>query len=34
LHYKPGRSKFSDEGPDFHAETTDDWLVYPWDRER
>jgi hypoxanthine phosphoribosyltransferase len=34
LHYKPGRSKFIDEGPDFHAETTDDWLVYPWDRER
>jgi hypoxanthine phosphoribosyltransferase len=34
LHYKPGRSKYSDEGPDFYGETTDDWLVYPWDRER
>jgi uncharacterized protein len=34
LHYKPGRSRFGDQRPDFHAEATDDWLVYPWDRER
>jgi len=34
LHYKPRRSKFSGDGPDFFGETTDDWLVYPWDRER
>ncbi len=34
LHFKPGRSKFAGQGPDFHAEKTDDWLVYPWDRER
>ncbi len=34
LHYKPGRSKYSDDQPDFFGETTDDWLVYPWDRER
>ena len=34
LHYKPGRSKYQDERPDFYAEITEDWLVYPWDRER
>jgi hypoxanthine phosphoribosyltransferase len=34
LHYKPGRSHFGTELPDYHAEATDDWLVYPWDRER
>ena len=34
LHFKPGRSRFEGLGPDFHAEQTDDWLVYPWDRER
>lgn len=34
LHYKPGRSKYRDDRPDFYAETTEDWLVYPWDRER
>lgn len=34
LHYKPGRSNFRDQCPDFHADTTEDWLVYPWDRER
>jgi hypoxanthine phosphoribosyltransferase len=34
LHFKPGRSKFADFGPDFHGETTEEWLVYPWDRER
>jgi hypoxanthine phosphoribosyltransferase len=34
LHYKPGRSQFRDDRPDYYAETTEDWLVYPWDRER
>ncbi len=34
LHYKPGRSKFQHDRPDFFGETTEDWLVYPWDRER
>lgn len=34
LHYKPGRSNFRDQRPDFYADTTEDWLVYPWDRER
>lgn len=32
LHYKPARSRFS-ERPDFYAEETDDWIVYPWDPE-
>ena len=31
LHYKPGRSRYPGDGPDFYAETTDDWIVYPWD---
>ena len=30
LHYKPGRSRFP-ERPDYYAETTEDWIVYPWD---
>jgi hypoxanthine phosphoribosyltransferase len=34
LHYKPGRSRYRDQQPDFYAEETEDWLVYPWDRER
>lgn len=33
LHYKPGRSRVS-ERPDYHAEETDDWIVYPWDPDR
>lgn len=33
LHYKPGRSRFPDR-PDYYAEATDDWIVYPWDPER
>lgn len=34
LHYKPGASRFPAERPDFFAELTDDWIVYPWDDER
>jgi hypoxanthine phosphoribosyltransferase len=34
LHYKPARSRYRDDRPDFFAEITEDWLVYPWDRER
>jgi len=30
LHYKPTHSRFP-ERPDFYAEETDDWIVYPWD---
>ena len=33
LHYKPGRSRF-DERPEYFADTTDDWVVYPWDPTR
>jgi hypoxanthine phosphoribosyltransferase len=33
LHYKPGRSAFA-ERPEYYAETTDDWIVYPWDPSR
>jgi hypoxanthine phosphoribosyltransferase len=31
LHYKPGRSRYPGDGPDFYAETTSAWIVYPWD---
>jgi hypoxanthine phosphoribosyltransferase len=34
LHYKPRASKFPDARPDYFAEITDDWIVYPWDDER
>ena len=34
LHYKPRASRFPDQQPDFFAEMTDDWIVYPWDDER
>jgi hypoxanthine phosphoribosyltransferase len=34
LHYKPRASRFPDEQPDYYAEITDDWIVYPWDDER
>ncbi len=32
LHYKPARSRFP-ERPEYFAEETDDWIVYPWDPE-
>lgn len=32
LHYKPLRSRYPDQRPDYFAEETDDWIVYPWDR--
>lgn len=31
LHYKPGRSTFPGDGPDFYGEATNAWIVYPWD---
>jgi hypoxanthine phosphoribosyltransferase len=34
LHYKPRASRFPDDGPDYYAELTDDWIVYPWDDAR
>lgn len=33
LHYKPGSSRYPDQSPDYHAEVTEDWIVYPWDTE-
>lgn len=33
LHYKPGSSLYPDDRPDFYAEITDDWIIYPWDAE-
>lgn len=35
LHYKPKNSHFPPtEMPDYFAEETDAWIVYPWDPER
>lgn len=34
LHYKPSHSKFPGDGPDFYAEETAGWIVYPWDPSR
>jgi hypoxanthine phosphoribosyltransferase len=34
LNYKPSHSKFAGEKPDYYAEETDAWIVYPWDPER
>lgn len=33
LHYKPHASRFPDRSPDYHAEVTEDWIVYPWDND-
>lgn len=33
LHYKPLRSRYPDQRPDYFVEETDDWIVYPWDRD-
>ncbi len=34
IHYKPTKSNFPDDAPDFYADETDAWIVYPWDPER
>jgi len=31
LHYKPTHSRFPGDKPDYYAEETDGWIVYPWD---
>ena len=31
LHFKPGRSAFMDQRPDYYVDETDAWIVYPWD---
>ena len=33
LQYKPRRSRYPDQKPEFYAEETDDWIVYPWETE-
>ena len=33
LQYKPRRSRYPDQPPDYYAEETDDWIVYPWETE-
>jgi len=32
LHWKQGSSYFPDEVPDYYAEVTDEWILYPWQR--
>lgn len=32
LHYKPGRSSFPANQPDYFVEETEDWIIYPWQR--
>lgn len=34
LHYKPRASRYPADRPDYFAEITDDWIVYPWEDER
>ncbi len=29
LHFKPGRNRVPDR-PDFYAQETEAWVVYPW----
>ncbi len=31
LHFKPSKSKFASERPDYAVDETDSWIVYPWD---
>lgn len=33
LHYKPARSHFPGDAPDYFASETDEWIVYPWEPE-
>ena len=33
LHWKPTHSRFPGDKPDYYAEQTDGWIVYPWDPE-
>lgn len=31
LHFKPGRNRYGQFVPTYHVETTEDWIVYPWE---
>lgn len=33
LQYKPRRSRYPGHRPDYYAEETDDWIVYPWETD-
>jgi hypoxanthine phosphoribosyltransferase len=33
LHYKPNKSHFPSRKPDFWVRETDDWVVFPWERD-
>lgn len=34
IHYKPHKSLYPEDKPDFYAMETDEWIVYPWDPDR
>lgn len=34
LHYNPYRSLFTKTQPDYYAEITDSYVIYPWESER
>jgi len=34
MHYKPHRSIFPDDAPDFYTAITEDWIIYPWELDR
>jgi hypoxanthine phosphoribosyltransferase len=34
LHYNPYRSLFTKSQPDYYAEITDSYVIYPWESER
>lgn len=33
LHYKPRQSAYPDRMPDLWCRDTDNWIVYPWERD-
>ncbi len=34
LHYKPTRSRFRDQQPDYYGAVTNRWIIYPWEVDR
>jgi uncharacterized protein len=34
LHYKPGKSLFPNQKPNYFADVTDDHVIYPWEADR
>ncbi len=33
LHFKPSKSRYSNDRPDYYVDETDAWIVYPWDAD-